>query len=124
LVKVFGRGQKLTEVVSLHQTGHKKLLFDATHAKPTSPLVRAIDEQEERESQRLWSKVVAALNERNQDVATDEKLKIEERQRVETAMRAADGVEWNPRLFRPVHGGPGGPEEGDEDLDWILNTTM
>ncbi|KAH0543567.1 hypothetical protein FGG08_002128 [Glutinoglossum americanum] len=105
-------------------TGHKEVLFDATHAKPTPPLVRAIEEQEERESQRLWSKVVTALRERNHDVATDEKSKIEERQRIETATRAADGIEWNPRLFRPVHGGPGGPEEGYEDLDWILNTAI
>ncbi|KAI9861403.1 MAG: hypothetical protein M1813_005300 [Trichoglossum hirsutum] len=105
-------------------TGHKELLFDATHAKPTPPLVRIIDEQDERESQRLWSKVAIALRERNHDAATDEKSKIEDRQRVETATRAADGIEWKPSLFRPVHGGPGGPEEGDEDLDWILNTAI
>jgi hypothetical protein len=86
--------------------------------------VRIIDEQDERESQRLWSKVAIALRERNHDAATDEKSKIEDRQRVETATRAADGIEWKPSLFRPVHGGPGGPEEGDEDLDWILNTAM
>ena len=72
----------------------------------------------------MWSKVIAALKERNHDVATDEKSAIEERQRVETAMRAADGVEWKPRLFRRVRGGLGGLEEGDEDLDWILNTAM
>ncbi|KMU79465.1 oxysterol-binding protein [Coccidioides immitis RMSCC 3703] len=54
------------------------------------------------------------------DVAT----KIEDRQREEAAQRADKGVEWRPRLFRRVKGGPGGPEEGEEDLDWILNAVI
>lgn len=45
-------------------------------------------------------------------------------QRDEAAKRAEDGVEWHPRLFRPVRGGLGGPDEGEEDLDWILNANM
>jgi len=45
-------------------------------------------------------------------------------QRDEAAKRAEDGVEWHPRLFRPVRGGPGGSEEGEEDLDFILNANM
>lgn len=45
-------------------------------------------------------------------------------QRLEAAKRAENGVEWHPRLFRKVHGGPGGSEEGEEDLDWILNAEM
>lgn len=45
-------------------------------------------------------------------------------QRDEAAKRAADGVEWKPRLFRAVRGGKGGSEEGEEDLDWILNANM
>ncbi|KAI9859567.1 MAG: hypothetical protein M1824_003733 [Vezdaea acicularis] len=105
-------------------TGHKDLLFDATHAKPTMPLVRPIQEQEERESVKLWSTVIAALKERNHDVATDEKTKIEDMQRQEASKRAEDGVEWRPRLFRRVQGGPGGQDEGEEDLDWILNANI
>jgi hypothetical protein len=57
-------------------------------------------------------------------LATDEKTKIEDMQRDEAARRAEDGVEWRPRLFRAVKGGPGGPDEGEEDLDWILNANM
>lgn len=45
-------------------------------------------------------------------------------QREEAAQRLQDGKEFQPRLFRAVHGGPGGPEEGEEALDWILDTTM
>ena len=100
------------------------MLFDASRAKPTPPFVRPLEEQEERESQKLWFATTKAVKERNHEVATDEKTKIEDMQRDEAAKRAEDGTEWHPRLFRPVKGGPGGPNEGEEDLDWILNATM
>jgi len=67
---------------------------------------------------------VVALNARDYELATDEKTAIEDRQRQEAAVRADEGVEWRPRLFRPVRGGPGGSEEGEEDLDWILNANV
>ncbi len=57
-------------------------------------------------------------------VATDEKTKIEDRQRDEAAKRTADGVDWQPKLFRPVRSGPGQSEEGEEALDWILDAVM
>ena len=100
------------------------MFFDATKAKPSSPRVRPTAEQDERESQRLWEKTARAVRERNHEVATDEKTKIEDRQREEAARRAQDDVEWHPRLFRRVHGGPGGAEEGEEDLEWIINATV
>ncbi|KAL9019261.1 MAG: hypothetical protein Q9185_003435 [Variospora sp. 1 TL-2023] len=99
-------------------TGKKEVLFNATNAKHTPPLVRPLEEQDERESQRLWHQTVIAIKEQNHEAATDEKTKIEDRQREEAAKR--QGAEWQPRLFRKVHGGPGGSEEGEEDLDWIL----
>ncbi|PGH08690.1 hypothetical protein AJ80_07811 [Polytolypa hystricis UAMH7299] len=105
-------------------TGQKELLFNARHAKHTPPLSRPIEEQEERESQRLWHNTVLALYDKNHQVATAEKTKIEERQRVEASTRAQEGLQWHPRLFRPVRGGPGGSEEGEEDLDWILNANI
>lgn len=103
------------------RTGQQEMFFDAQTAKPSPPLVRPMEDQEERESQRLWHKVVQAVKERNHEVATDEKTLIEDRQREEAARRAAEGVEWQPRLFRRVRGGPGGSEEGEEDLEWIIN---
>lgn len=45
-------------------------------------------------------------------------------QREEAAKRADEGVDWHPRLFRRVRGGRGGLEEGEEDLDWIINANM
>jgi len=111
-------------VLTAGQTGKKEVLFDATHAKHTAPIVRPLEEQDERESQKLWYSTVQAIKESNHTAATEEKTKIEDRQRDETAKRAEQGVEWQPKLFRKVRGGPGGPEEGEEDLDWILNANM
>jgi len=45
-------------------------------------------------------------------------------QREEAAKRADEGVDWHPRLFRRVRGGRGGSEEGEEDLDWIINANV
>lgn len=106
------------------QTGQREMFFDANKSRPSPPQVRPIDEQDERESQRLWEKTARAVKERNHEVATDEKTKIEDRQREEAAIRAQEDVEWHPRLFRRVKGGPGGPEEGQEDLEWIINATV
>ena len=111
-------------IVSQTQSSQKDTLFDASHAKHTPPTTRPIEQQGERESQRLWQSTVNAIIARDHEVATDEKTKIEDRQREEAAKRAEQGVEWHPRLFRPVHGGPGGSDEGEEDLDWILNADV
>ncbi|KAJ9211757.1 hypothetical protein DTO166G4_6645 [Paecilomyces variotii] len=105
-------------------TGKKELLFNATNAKYTPPKTRPLEEQTERESQKLWYNTVKALIARNHDLATTEKSKVEDRQREEAAKRVDEGVEWKPRLFRPVKGGPGGPDEGEEDLDWIINAQV
>jgi hypothetical protein len=79
-----------------------------------------LEEQDERESQKLWHPVVSALKRRDQDIATDEKFKIETRQRDEARLREADGVEWQPRFFRAVEPGTG----IEDDLDFILATRM
>lgn len=100
------------------------MLFDATKAPHTPPSARPLEEQDERESQRLWYKTAQAVIARDHELATDEKSKIEDRQRDEAAKRAEEGVEWHPKLFRPIQGGPGGSEEGEEGLDFILNAHM
>lgn len=93
-------------------------------AKPSPPQVRPIEDQEERESQRLWENTVNAVNERNHEVATDEKTKIEDRQREEAAARVQEGVEWQPRLFRSVKEAHSEREEGEGDLEWIIDADM
>ncbi|OBT82802.1 hypothetical protein VE02_09019 [Pseudogymnoascus sp. 03VT05] len=105
-------------------TGKKEVLFDAMKTKPTPPLVRPLEEQGERESQKLWYRTAQAVIARNHEVATDEKTAVEDMQRREAAARLADGVEWRPRYFREVRTGPGESEEGEEGLDWILNADI
>ncbi|KAF1966714.1 hypothetical protein BU23DRAFT_313075 [Bimuria novae-zelandiae CBS 107.79] len=105
-------------------TGKKQLLFDASHAKPSYPKARPLEEQDERESQKLWHVVTDAVKRKDQDTATNDKARIEDRQREEAAKRNSDGVDWHPQLFRRVQGGPGGSEEGEEDLDWIINAKI
>ncbi|KAF4971086.1 hypothetical protein FZEAL_9926 [Fusarium zealandicum] len=105
-------------------TGHREMFFNALRSKPQPPLARPLEEQEERESQQLWEKTSKAVKERNHELATDEKTKIEDRQREEAAQRAQENVEWHPRLFRRVQGGPGGLEEGEEDLEWVINANV
>jgi len=34
------------------------------------------------------------------------------------------GVDWHPKLFRRVHAAHGGSEEGEEDLEWIINAHL
>lgn len=96
------------------------MFFNAIKSKPSSPKVRPLAEQEERESQRLWASTAKAVKETNHEAATDEKTKIEDRQRQEAAARAQDGVDWHPRLFRRVKSGDG---VGD-DLEWIIHTPV
>ncbi|KAF2679896.1 hypothetical protein K458DRAFT_421962 [Lentithecium fluviatile CBS 122367] len=105
-------------------TGKKELLFDATRARHTPPKARPLEEQDERESQRLWHAVTEAVKRRDQDTATDEKARIEDMQRSEAATRNNEGLDWHPKLFRRVNGGHGGSEEGEEDLDWIINARV
>jgi hypothetical protein len=83
-----------------------------------------MEEQSERESQKLWHGVTEAIKRKDQDAATDEKTRIEEMQRAETAKRHSEGIDWQPQLFRSTHGGQGGLGEGEEDLDWIMNAKM
>ncbi|KFY06259.1 hypothetical protein V491_08752, partial [Pseudogymnoascus sp. VKM F-3775] len=68
-------------------TGKKEVLFDAMKTKPTPPLVRPMDEQGERESQKLWYRTAQAVIARNHEVATDEKTAVEDMQRREAAAR-------------------------------------
>jgi len=99
-------------------------LFDASHARETYPTTRPLEQQGERESQKLWKKVTDAIKVKDQDTATDEKSRIEDMQRQEAATRAQDGEEWKPSLFRSTHEGQGGLAPDEESLDWIIDANM
>jgi hypothetical protein len=106
------------------RTGRKEVFFDASTAAHTPPSARPLEAQDERESQRLWHNTAEAVKARNHELATDEKTKIEDRQREEAARRAETGEEWQPKLFRRVRAEPGESEDGEADLDFILNANM
>jgi hypothetical protein len=61
-------------------------------------------EQEENESRRLWSKVTAAIKRNDQDAATDEKNKVEEKQRDLARQRDESGEKWSPKYFAVKNG--------------------
>ncbi|TGJ80393.1 hypothetical protein E0Z10_g8373 [Xylaria hypoxylon] len=106
------------------RNGKKQMFFDARKVKPSRPKVRPTEEQQEHESKRLWEKTARAVKEKNHELATEEKTKIEDRQREEAAKRAAAGVEWHPRLFRLVKPEVDGNEEDMEKLEWIINAAV
>jgi oxysterol-binding protein-related protein 8 len=100
------------------------MFFNGAKAKPTRPKARPLEEQDERESRKLWYKTALAVKDKNHELATEEKTKIEDMQRQEATKRADENIEWHPRLFRRVQGGPNGEEEGEEELEWIINAHM
>lgn len=98
-------------------TGHKSLFLDVNVAAPLKPKVRPIIEQGEFESRRLWEKVTTALGQRNHEVATDEKFKIENYQRELAKKRLEDNVEFHPKLFKSVANY--NPADKDQ-VEWII----
>ncbi|KAJ2970468.1 hypothetical protein NUW58_g9687 [Xylaria curta] len=106
------------------RNGNKQMFFDARKAKPSRPKVRPIEEHHEHESKRLWQKTAQAVKDKNHELATEEKTKIEDRQREEAAKRTAAGVEWHPHLFRRVKPEVDGHDDDMEKLEWIINATM
>lgn len=95
-------------------TGKKELLFDATHAKPSYPQSRPLEEQQPRESQKLWSETTRAIKKMDHRGATDAKTAIEDEQRREAAERG-EGHVWKPKLFKSA------PPGDEEKLDWIID---
>jgi len=63
----------------------------------------------------LWQPTIAALLKKDQDLATEEKFKVEDRQREEARQREAEGLEWRPQLFKTTE---------QDGLDFILSTMM
>lgn len=119
--KFFEITGKWNETMTLKdcRSRHTEVFYDCSKAKPLKPKVRDISEQGEFESRRLWLKVTKALARRDHTIATDEKFKIEEAQREAVKKRLEDGVEFYPKLFRPLS-----IEEtalfGNEHLEFVI----
>lgn len=114
LFEISGKWNDVIYIKDLSKHGSKTTFFDANKATPLAPKVRPLQEQGEFESRKLWKKVTDALGERNHEVATDEKFKIEDAQRVASKKRNEDGVEFHPKLFRTSS------EPNTDDLEYYL----
>ena len=99
LYEISGKWNEVMYIKDL-KSGNKEVYFDTSTAKPQPCLVRPLDEQEERESRRLWSDVTNAIRKRDQNTATEAKSAIEDRQRDETKRREQEGKDWKPRFFK------------------------
>lgn len=97
-------------------TGKKTEFFDASHATPSHPKARPLEEQAPRESQRLWYETTQAIKKADQRTATDAKSKIEDEQRQEAAERGDSP--WQPKLFRAIAPGD------EEKLEWIIDAEV
>jgi len=84
------------------RTGEKQTLWNPTAEVRSQRLKRwtvDVDEQMDYESEKLWSKVSAAIHQENQELATSEKTVLEEEQRTATKSRLAANETWTPRCF-------------------------
>ncbi|RCH83670.1 hypothetical protein CU098_001154 [Rhizopus stolonifer] len=67
------------------------------------PLLVA-ENQEEKESRRLWAGLTEGIMEKNMDKATDEKFKVEDRERALRKERETNKIKWQPRFFDVIDG--------------------
>ncbi|KAL1931793.1 hypothetical protein VTP01DRAFT_9937 [Rhizomucor pusillus] len=81
------------------KTSSKDILFDVKTSTICPKIVAPEDEQDEYESRRLWSKLTAAIKNRDMDTATAEKTLIEDNQRQKARVRDERGIEWHPHFF-------------------------
>lgn len=115
LYSISGKWNEVMDLKNL-STGKKEVLFDTSTTNIFEPKTRPIEEQLEYESRRLWEPTIKALSKRDHDLATSEKAKVENEQRTRAKKRIEDGVEFYPKLFRPVSK----DEPELQDLEYIV----
>lgn len=79
--------------------GKKELFYDTSTAEVFRPQVKPFEDQLPNESRKLWHKTLMALDERNHEKATDEKMKVEEDQRLQAKERSEKGHHYEPSYF-------------------------
>ncbi|KAI9303337.1 hypothetical protein BJ944DRAFT_165618 [Cunninghamella echinulata] len=82
-------------------SGSKKSepFLDVTELKPAALNVKALDEQNEMESRKIWQKVSEAIKQGDTQTAGAEKSKIENQKRTELAEREKNQTTWTPAHF-------------------------
>ncbi|KAG0338239.1 hypothetical protein BG004_007302 [Podila humilis] len=113
-------------------SSNKEMFFDAKTAKIHPKIITPEESQEENESRRLWSKLTSALKVNNQDLATEEKSKVEDAQRAKSKDREAraeihipryfeaDGEGWVPKLKNVSEDSKKAKEQ---IIEYIFNTS-
>lgn len=71
-----------------------------THSEIIKKQVRSIDKQEDYESRRLWREVTYFLKNKQMNLATQAKQKIEQIQRDDAKYRRENNIKWKPRYFQ------------------------
>ena len=74
------------------------IFLDTTSMKGNSKQVRPLQEQGENESRSLWRNVISALKVKDLDTATNEKKKLEEKQRNDAKMRLETKQTWETQV--------------------------
>ncbi|ODV81638.1 Oxysterol-binding protein-like protein OBPa [Suhomyces tanzawaensis NRRL Y-17324] len=115
LYNISGKWNEVMEIKNV-KTGEKKVLFDTAGATQLKSQVKPLDEQWEYESRNLWKPTLEGLSKRDHNLATEEKFKVENEQRIIAKKRLEAGVDFHPRLFRPVSD----LEQDIKDLEYII----
>ncbi|KAI9474839.1 hypothetical protein BDB00DRAFT_860179 [Zychaea mexicana] len=107
-IKNEATGQVLKEIsgtwsnelfISPPKSSKKQSLFDVKKSMIHPMIVEHEHRQEDQESRRLWAKVTDAIKRQDMDVATDEKMSIEDRQRAEAKERQKQDNQFESRYF-------------------------
>mmetsp|Transcript_8608 Transcript_8608/g.8499 ORF Transcript_8608/g.8499 Transcript_8608/m.8499 type:complete len:468 (-) Transcript_8608:55-1458(-) len=115
LYSITGKWNEVMDIKNL-ATGKKEVLFDTSTTRLFEPKTRPLEEQLEYESRRLWAPTIKALGKRDHELATNEKAKVEGDQRIKAKKRLEEGVEFHPKLFRPVTD----KDNGVQDLEYVI----
>ncbi|KAI7862050.1 hypothetical protein BDF14DRAFT_1860430 [Spinellus fusiger] len=98
-------GQWSSEIyIKSVKSSSKTVLLDTQTAKLQQKTVVSESEQASNESRRLWADLSAALKNDAMDMATEEKLGIEERQREEAKLREERNTPFEPVFFKLLDG--------------------
>lgn len=83
-------------------TGKNEVFVDTKSLPIIKKTVKQPEEQGEFESRRLWRVVTQNLKDKNVDAATEEKRRLEQRQRDEAKERKESGKKWETKYFHEV----------------------
>ncbi|BFZ16457.1 hypothetical protein BsWGS_19495 [Bradybaena similaris] len=83
-------------------SGKNEVFVDTKSMPIMKKIVRPPEFQDEFESRKLWRQVTFYLKEKNVDKATEEKHKLEQRQRDEAKDRKDQGTSWETKFFHEV----------------------